>query len=739
MSDAGTLSDPTPAVLARVRESFGERFVPGRLEAERAAVALLDRRAGKLDRDEIAQLIQLFNTHEAAGRVRRDRFSPGFTGATMQKLAQDLDRFNEAVAELWTEPLDTALDVLGRIYADRSLLPGAGPSLPSMVLYLRDSERFGVCINATMRGLAEALGTAAFKASSRAEYERFCQSLRGWRERHGIAPQEVDAVLTQLWRDIRGERQSIPTATGFGDLPSRFLADLAVHNNHAWMEANRDRYHSELRQPLVSLLEQIAARHLRELDPQLDTVVKTARVLASIRKRFPDEHGEYYEYFWGAFSRGRKQEDVQLAVLVEAAALNASLYFASARPEQVRRLRQALEERGDELLAPVLAFRRQLVWEVGGKRENPVEGPQRSVSATDAASAVEWLDEVGTSLKWRIPVGDPLLDDPHLADEIGAFFRAVHPLAAAAWGDPIVGAVASGGADDIEGVQDDAHRRATIEEVAERCYLPPETIDEWVSALNGTMRQGLFYGPPGTGKTFVATELARHLATTPEHIELVQFHPAYSYEDFIEGLRPQITEDGALRYDIRDGLFKDFCARARVAGNDTFVLIIDEMNRADLAAVFGELLMLLEYRGDRSVVLPYSQRRFTVPRNMIVLGTMNTADRSLALVDFALRRRFNAFQLDPSRDVVAGWAKEHPDADGELIVALFDLILDRVGGDNPVAPGHSYWMVDGADAAIVGRIWSYQVRPYLAEHWFERPEELAQLDQDVLALIAEKS
>lgn len=124
---------------------------------------------------------------------------------------------------------------------------------------------------------------------------------------------------------------------------------------------------------------------------------------------------------------------------------------------------------------------------------------------------------------------------------------------------------------------------------------------------------------------------------------------------------------------------------------------------------------------------------------MIVLGTMNTADRSLALVDFALRRRFNAFPLYPSPDVLAGWAKDNPDAETGLLLDLFQLIRDRVGADNPVAPGHSYWMVADADAATAERIWAYQVRPYLAEHWFERPEELTRLDHDVQTLIAEQS
>jgi DNA polymerase III delta prime subunit len=366
--------------------------------------------------------------------------------------------------------------------------------------------------------------------------------------------------------------------------------------------------------------------------------------------------------------------------------------------------------------------------------------PGEQVTVIDAAGMLKWLDAGSNAIKWSIPSGDPLLDEPTLADQIGGFFRAAHPVAAAAWGDPYVATTTADTTAAEEEIHEDEKARPRIEDVAQRCYLRPETVEEWVAALNGTMRQGLFYGPPGTGKTYVAIELARHLATSPDHVEMVQFHSSYSYEDFIEGLRPETVGDsGLLRYVIRPGLFQQFCARARAAANETFVLIIDEMNRADVAGVFGELLLLLEYRGERSVMLPYSQRPFTVPRNVTVLGTMNTADRSLALVDFALRRRFNAFPLNPSPDVLAGWASQHPDADTGLLLALFQLIRDRVGADSPVAPGHSYWMVADADAAAAERIWAYQVRPYLAEHWFERPEELTRLDQDVQALIAEQS
>ena len=392
---------PTTEVLADVRSSFGDRVVPSRAEAEREAAALLDARAGEMTREDAFRLGELFNRHEKSGRVRQDRFLPGFAGATMQKVTEDLERFNLVVADLWTAPVDAALTRLGELYADRSQLPGAGSSLPSMLLYLRDPEQFAVCINATMNGLAAAYG-GQFKAGSRQDYETFCAAIRDWRGRYGIAPQEADAVLTALWRaSTPPSSEQAPAMFVFGNAPLQFLADLASNNTGAWMEANRQRYRDELRRPFVTLLERIAAGYLRELDPKLDTTVKTNRVLAAIRKRFPDEQGEYYSYLWGAFSRGRKQEDVQLSVFVQPKALEASLYLGCASSAQRLRLGRALEERGDVLLAGLGPYRDRLCWETED-RENPL-APRATTEVADAADAAAWLGGGGTSIKWLVP------------------------------------------------------------------------------------------------------------------------------------------------------------------------------------------------------------------------------------------------------------------------------------------------------------------------------------------------
>lgn len=274
----------------------------------------------------------------------------------------------------------------------------------------------------------------------------------------------------------------------------------------------------------------------------------------------------------------------------------------------------------------------------------------------------------------------------------------------------------------------------TLADVAALTHIDIEQIEEWVRLLRGRKRQALFYGPPGTGKTWVARQLALHLAGSEDRIGMVQFHPSFAYEDLIEGLRPQADASG-LRYEVRPGLFREFCRVAQDTPDMTFVYVIDELNRADVGSVLGELMLLLEYRG-REIRLPYSQKPFSVPENVIVLATMNTADRSLALVDFALRRRFHAIEMPPSRSVLESYLQETEDPHTAL--SMFDLVAARVQ-DRGVAPGHSYWMKEDVTPAGLEQMWRYELRPYLAEYWFENYAALTSLDDEVSALLSEEA
>ena len=168
-------------------------------------------------------------------------------------------------------------------------------------------------------------------------------------------------------------------------------------------------------------------------------------------------------------------------------------------------------------------------------------------------------------------------------------------------------------------------------------------------------RQLILQGVPGTGKTHVARCLARVLTRgRDDAVRLVQFHPAYAYEDFVEGIKVKSIEVNGRHdviYPVEDGLLCAFAAEAARRPSEPHVLIIDEINRGNLPRIFGELLYLLEYR-EQSVALPYSRREFRLPANLSIIGTMNAADRSVALVDQALRRRFSFLEMPPDAAVL---------------------------------------------------------------------------------------
>jgi len=289
-----------------------------------------------------------------------------------------------------------------------------------------------------------------------------------------------------------------------------------------------------------------------------------------------------------------------------------------------------------------------------------------------------------------------------------------------------------------------------LEEVAEQCGAPIAVIDE-IERLLRERGQMIFYGPPGTGKTWVALRVAHYLTGGDEgRCEIVQFHPSYSYEDFIEGIRPQVVETreghSDVTYPVVPGAFVSFCARARADPESTFVFVIDEINRAHVPNVFGELMLALEYR-DREVELAHSavagngsgaDGRFSVPRNVLVLATMNTADRSTALVDYALRRRFVFYPFFPDdRRFVGAMLRAWLDGNAphmawvaELLALVNELVEPEVG--RHLLIGHSYFMRPSLTEDTVRDVWRFQLMPLLEEYFAGTPERLDELDLDDL-------
>ncbi len=243
-------------------------------------------------------------------------------------------------------------------------------------------------------------------------------------------------------------------------------------------------------------------------------------------------------------------------------------------------------------------------------------------------------------------------------------------------------------------------------------------LERWVRAI-ARKGQAVFYGPPGTGKTFLAERLAQHLVGGGDGlVELVQFHPAYAYEDFMQGIRPLMGDDDSLRYEVVDGRFYTFCQSAKKRSG-ICTLIIDEINRANVAAVFGELMYLLEYR-DKDISLS-GGGRFSIPSNVRILATMNTADRSIALVDHALRRRFAFIHLSPNYDLLRHY-HQNTNYDPTTLIRVLDRLNKQIS-DPHYQLGTSYFMHSNL-ADQLEDIWRMEVEPYLEEYFFDQTNQI---------------
>ncbi|MFC8411463.1 McrB family protein [Arthrobacter sp. NPDC057259] len=266
--------------------------------------------------------------------------------------------------------------------------------------------------------------------------------------------------------------------------------------------------------------------------------------------------------------------------------------------------------------------------------------------------------------------------------------------------------------------------RPLTPEFAATLHMDLEPLQEIAEMLEEN-RQLVLYGPPGTGKTYLAKHLAAELAgdTGDERVKLVQFHPSYAYEDFFEGYRPDKTDEGQVSFKLVAGPLRRLAEEAAKPGNEKkpYFLIIDEMNRANLAKVFGELYFLLEYRDDR-IYLQYSPTEpFSLPDNLYIIGTMNTADRSIAMMDAAIRRRFSFIELHPSTEPVKGTLLRFLQARG--LDTTPALLLDELNNaidewDRDLMIGPSYFMKKAAQTpAGLRRIWKYELMPLLEEHY----------------------
>jgi MoxR-like ATPase/uncharacterized protein (DUF2461 family) len=524
---------------------------------------------------------------------------------------------------------------------------------------------------------------------------------------------------------------------------------LAHNNKREWMEGQRDRYRFAVREPLIELCRVLAQRYVEPVlrgvhGWRLDTEPRTGRALTSICKNAYGRTQPYNTTLWIAFCRrtpsplpsppggeGRVsgREDAQFFVRLDGDGLHYGLRLG----RKARKLLPCFREqvrRHAELLFRALRDGGALHDCRFGQADT--SDAQRTIATADDIRV--WSEGRSFEVSRSLSPENALISGDELAGEIVLTFDRLLPLYACA-------------------VEEDAHAflvrclGGTLagEPYSESDFQRATLLDrDWLERARHLLelkRQLILQGVPGTGKTHVARHLARLLTGgRDERIRIVQFHPAYSYEEFVEGIKVRsVTVDGRsdVAYPVEAGLLCAFAEEASRRPAEPHVLLIDEINRGNLPRIFGELLYLLEYR-EQSVCLPCSRRHFRLPANLYLLATMNAADRSVALIDHALRRRFSFLDMPPDAAVLARWLQMHTPAAGsplaERVLKLFERLnarlRDELGPQGQV--GHSYFMVPDLDEARLRIIWQHHVRPVLEQHFAAQPARLVSYEIDKL-------
>ncbi len=281
----------------------------------------------------------------------------------------------------------------------------------------------------------------------------------------------------------------------------------------------------------------------------------------------------------------------------------------------------------------------------------------------------------------------------------------------------------------------------TKEDFLREVYFSLEELE----SLCGLLRRKkniILQGAPGVGKTFMAKRLAYAMIGDRDESRVanIQFHQSYSYEDFVMGYRPY--EDG---FRLEYGIFYDFCKRAQKYPKEEYFFIIDEINRGNLSKIFGELLMLIENdkRGEK-LLLAYSKKYFSVPPNLYIIGMMNTADRSLATMDYALRRRFSFYKMKPAfereefRRYQRELGNERLDAVLEVVKELNQEIIEDSSLGEGFVIGHSYFCGEEYfRKEWLEQVVEYDLIPILEEYWFDNPRKLKEWEEKLKEAVQE--
>lgn len=523
------------------------------------------------------------------------------------------------------------------------------------------------------------------------------------------------------------------------------LAELHRRPKSDFYLAHKEEFKEYVEKPFQQVFNEVAAQLPNQIAEQMET---KNRIFAKILKNDWGQGGAW-DFYWGAFysKGGKRTEDAQLFMWLNHERMEFGFYIGEHGSAQRKRFLRNCQENYEVLSQFILPHLTDSSI-MFGSRENFSIGSNNTVVRKTNLTWEDWLNNPGAAdihVAVILPKSKVLhYSAEQLIQQIAQTFEQIFPLVLVATSDEPMRAIKEylNSSSQItlplfpqSFEETKPNHEYTLAHCAEESCFEEATLERWVRAIN-RKGQAILYGSPGTGKTFIAEQLARHLTDGGDGFwEVVQFHPAYAYEDFIQGIRPQARLDGQLNYHLVPGRFLEFCNKAESC-KDRCVLIIDEINRANLAQVFGELMYLLEYR-DRTVPLA-AGGTLRIPANVRIIGTMNTADRSIALVDHALRRRFAFLALYPNYEVLRQYhEREKTGFPVERLSAILKQLNQAIANPH-YEIGISFFLLKDL-ANQIEDIWRMEIEPFLEEYFFDEQDQdkvktfrWAAIKQDVL-------
>ena len=710
--------------IAKIQEEhISEKRISIRKNAEDGARALMEEKVGHFDKEDIKEFFKLMNQDFWQGKTRNDRFGLAYIGKNLNVLTEQIDAVNEWMEMFWTASESELKSHIDKYYKEKPI-KNAGTAFPSMILYLRDSSKFNLCFKLMVKGLS-ILTDFSDKGYSGKFYFNYNNEVNNLKNDFSLLPQEVDIILSVIGKNGNGPYPERPFS------PKTFELLKGLHENpiRDFYNKHKDDFKTYLENPFQDLLRKVA----QKLPLQMIDYLEVNKGLFSRILKNDWGKGGAWDFYWGALypKGGKRISDPQLFMWINRDRLEFGFYIGEYGSDQRNRFIRNTQA-NHKILYNILneSFADSNVQY--GEREEFVGGTKGVGINERRPSLQDWLknpEEAGIHAAVFHPKEEVLQHSTeHFLEEIVQTYQALFPLILLAIHDDPMPAIA-----DYIGKEksDELNPEYPLSEFAKNTGFRESYLERWVRAIE---RKGqiIIYGPPGTGKTYMAEHLAQHLIGGGYGFsEIVQFHPAYAYEDFIQGIRPKAKGDGQLDYPVLPGRFLGFCEKAKGC-KDLCVLIVDEINRANLARVFGELMYLLEYR-DREVPLS-SGGVFRIPDNVRIIGTMNTADRSIALVDHALRRRFAFLALYPDYKIIKRYHSNKET--GFPVEDLIEILKDLNGriADRNYEIGVSFFLRKDISEQIKD-IWSMEIEPYLEEYFFDQP---AKVEEFRWAKIAER-